>query len=144
MKVAIAFIDEGSYCEDVGQIMLHRHVTEWKEVDETEFQYLKQGVAMHNSRNYNGTKMYLITLPTEQGSVVFDTIEEGKKYFKSLEEARRKYEEEMKIKQEAVKKKREESKKKKELSLDEKKKLLKSLQKEVEEAEKTKKDEKVK
>ncbi len=143
MKVAIAFVDAGSYCEDVGQIMIHRHITDWQEVSEEERQYLKQGIAMHNSKNYNGTQMYMVTLPTEQGQIVFDTIDQGKEYFRKLEEASRKHREEMEARREADRKRREAAKKKKDLTLPDKKKLLEKLKKEIESEEKTKKDEKV-
>lgn len=138
MKVAIAFIDGGSYCEDVGQIMLHRHVTEWKEITEEEHKFLKKGVELHNSKNYNGTQMYLITLPSEVSSVVFDTIEEGRKYFERIQEERRKYEESLRIKREEAKARRDAVKKKKPSTIEDKKKLLELLRKEIQAEEKKK------
>lgn len=144
MKVAIAFIDGGSYCEDVGQIMLHRHVTEWKEVTEEEHRFLKKGIELHNSKNYNDTQMYLITLPSEWSSVVFDTIEDGRKYFERIQAERRKYEEDQRIKREEAKARREAAKKKKSTSLEEKEKLLEALQKEIQAEKKRKQDEKIK
>jgi 2-succinyl-5-enolpyruvyl-6-hydroxy-3-cyclohexene-1-carboxylate synthase len=147
MKVAIAFIDGSTYCEDIGQVMIHRHITDWQEVSEEDSRYLKQGIYMHNSQ-YNATQMYMITIPAEQGQVVFDTIEQGKEYFRKLEEAARKHREELEAKREEdkrkrEKKRREEGKVKKATSLLDKKKLLELLKKEIEEEEKRKKDEKV-
>ena len=106
---------------------LSRHVTEWQEVSHEDFKFLEQGVRLHNSKNPN-INLILIEQPKNQIEVLFNTIEEGKAYFKRIEESHRKYQEELQAKREREKKGREEKKAK---TLADKKKLLEELQEEI-------------
>ena len=110
---------------------LYKHITEWSIVSHEEFKFLQQGVIMANHKHGRTTMLILVEYPNQM-DILFETIEEGKKYFKRLEDEKIKYERELMEKQERDKKKRLEKKIIKDAkTLEEKKKLLKELEKPI-------------
>ena len=110
---------------------VYRHISDWTEVSHEDFINLQQGILMNNNKNHS-IKLLLIEYPQNPTQILFDTIEEGKIYFQHMENMRKKYEDELREKQERDKKKRQEKKSLRDLkTLEEKKKLLKELEKQI-------------